>query len=216
MALDAGKGTRRATTRRRDDAVNRAKIVGVAARLFRQRGYHATSMQDIADELSVLKGSLYHHISSKEELLVEMLLESVSDVVDAVRVIAEGPGDARSRLRAIIRTEIEGMAKRPDELAVWLSERLRMGDVLTTVSEVADLGDRIVRDVVEQGIAAGEWAPRDPSVAFLAIRGMVAGFAFWYRSDGPLAAGEIADRFADFAERILDDGPADERPVPAA
>jgi AcrR family transcriptional regulator len=182
--------------------VDRQQIIRSTVGLFLERGYHATTMQDIAEEVGILKGSLYHHIRSKEEVLVEMLLASVGDVLDAVTEVVAPAAPAPERLRRVIKAETVAMARHQEEIAIWLSERRGMRDVLAEVDVKAKAVDQVILRVLREGAAAGDWAEEDVPVAYQAIRGMLTWFPAWFRPDGRIKLDEIAERFADYAEAI--------------
>jgi len=98
------------------------ELVETALQLFRQKGYHATSMQDIADSMGLRKASLYHYIDAKEDLLVAIYRRIVSDYTERIRLISEGPGSARERLARAVQSHLESIISHADMFAVYLSE----------------------------------------------------------------------------------------------
>jgi len=186
----------------RQRPVDRRQIIDSTVKLFLERGYHATTMQDIAEEVGILKGSLYHHIESKEEVLIEMLLGSVSDVLDAVTAVASEPGTAPERLRRVVKAETNAMARHLDEIAIWLTERRGMRQVLAAVDTKAKAVDEVILDILRDGAASGDWPEDSVLFAYQAIRGILTWFPTWYRPSGRLSLDEIAERFADYAEAI--------------
>ena len=184
--------------------VDRAHIKRVAARLFRERGFHGTSMQDISDELGLLKGSLYHHIRSKDELLTAVLADSVNDVLARVRAAERSAAAPREQLQAVIEAEILAMSEHLDELGIWLAERTRMPETLSEIARQGRAVDRVLLNVIERGNEVGEWSLVDTRRPFIAIRDMVAAFATWYDPGGKLQAQEVARTYARYAEHILD------------
>jgi AcrR family transcriptional regulator len=84
---------------RTKEPVRSTELLNTAARIFRDRGYAATSVQDIADAMGILKGSLYHYIESKEDLLWMIVESPLTDLVDgARRIAADSAGTAADRL----------------------------------------------------------------------------------------------------------------------
>lgn len=187
----------------RQQAVDRQKILNSAVRLFRERGYHATSMQDIADDVGILKGSLYHHIRSKEELLIEALVASVTDVLGVVTQVADSSMPPREKLRRMIEAELAAMARHQDEIMIWLAERRRMRGVLNDVADTARAADDVLSAILAEGAKAGAWPDDDLPVLYQAIRGMLVWFPSWYRP-GTDDVDHVARRFGDYAEAMVD------------
>jgi TetR/AcrR family transcriptional regulator, cholesterol catabolism regulator len=194
------------------DFTDQNKILTTAARLFRNKGYHGTSMHDIADKVGILKGSLYHHIDSKEQLLLILLRASVQDVLQAVRKAARGGSTPRERLYRVIKAELETMAKHQDEILIWLTERGRMRDTLAEITTHARAVDEVLRSIIQEGIKTGIWHKSSYPLGYQAIQGMITSFASWYRPRGTLSVAEIADRFTIFADGILSTIPKANRP----
>jgi AcrR family transcriptional regulator len=183
--------------------VDRNQILRSALKLFYQNGYHATTMQDIANEVGVLKGSLYYHISTKEELLLDLLTTSIEDVLKAVAKASDEGGTALERLRRLVRAELMTMAEHQREIAVWQTERRRMQPLLRDIDVKARATDDLLRNVLLDGANAGEWPADNLDTAYQAIRGMIVWFTSWYRPDGKLGIERVAARFSDYAEAIV-------------
>jgi AcrR family transcriptional regulator len=189
--------------KKRRQVVDLASINRVATRLFRQNGYDSTTMQDIADELGILKGSLYHHIDNKEQLLLTILRQSVGDVSAAVAEVERSPLPPPEKLRRLVRTEVLTMIQHQDEILIWLTERGRNPGLSKHIEPGARQADNKLRTVLEDGAAAGNWPISNLGLAYQAIRGMMAWVPAWYRPTGRQTAEEIADIFADYALRVL-------------
>lgn len=195
----------------RGGTVTRDLILRECARLFREQGFHATTMQDIANRVGILKGSLYYHVRSKEEILVDLLVGSVSDVHRAVTEAVEGPHPARSKLRLLITAELVAMARHQDEIIVWLTERWRGDVALEKVEQLAHAVDEMLRATLGHGAETGEWGAAHLDLAYQAIRGIVAWFPMWYRPSGKDDVLTIADHFSSYAEAILSGPPTRKR-----
>lgn len=198
------KRAKRKTSKSKSAApIDENAILAAAIKLFRSKGYHATSMQDIADEVGLLKGSLYHHIDSKESLMLAVLRRSVRDVSAAVETAVAGQATARMKLRAAIAAEIEAMAKHQDEILIWVSERGRLPSGFAKIEVEAKAVDDILFKIVQQGVKEKIWVNNSHSVVTRAVLGMIISFPAWYRAGGPLSAQEIAEQFYQLADRML-------------
>lgn len=177
----------------------RTEMVSVAARLFSERGYHGTSMQHLADGLGLQRGSLYAHIGSKEDLLLDVVMEGADRFLARGESAAASTGPASDRLRRLLVGHVETAIEHLDAATVFLNEwRYLSEDLRAVVQDKRDRYEAIVRTIVEDGIASGELDPA-ADVRFAARLVLSAGnwtYA-WYRPGGELGPQEIGDRFAE-------------------
>src|SRR5215468_6346150 len=179
---------------------SRQEILRTAARLFQQRGYHATSMNDVASALKLSKGGLYHHFQSKDEILFNLMDHAMDltqeRVINPVRDIS----DAEGRLRALIRRHIEVvLSVRDREITVMLHENhplppslrkqinMRKKDYIHFVEDV-------IADVQKQKGSKGSVSPR---AAALALLGMINWIYQWYKPEGRLQAQDLIPQYTE-------------------
>jgi AcrR family transcriptional regulator len=174
-----------------------AELVAVATRLFRERGFHATSMQDLAEALGMNRGSLYHYIAAKDDLLWRIVEGAMTRLDGEVRPVLEADGAGAERLRAAIREHLRFAAEHADELSLLQIELRSL-----SAERRAELIDR--RDAYEalwrtaMADAVAEDGPVvDVRLATIAVLSACNWFTQWYRPDGPLGVDEIAERFGD-------------------
>lgn len=183
----------------------KAEMVQAAARLFSERGYHGTSIQHLADALGLQKGSLYSHIGSKEELLFDVVNEGADRFLDRGEKALAMQAFAAVRLRRLLVSHIETAIEHLDAATVFLNEwRYLSEERREAVQEKRDRYEAIVRQVIEEGIAAGEFRS-DANVRFAARLVLSAGnwtYA-WFKPGGELGPTEIGERFADLLIRGL-------------
>ena len=98
-------------------------IVSAAAKVFRTKGYHAATVRDIAEEVGILKGSLYHHFASKEELLYLVVKEPIAQMFRTIAEIAAAEGGAAEKLTRAISAHLEAFDRHYPHLFVYLRER---------------------------------------------------------------------------------------------
>src|SRR5215469_2063169 len=98
-------------------------IVSAAARVFRTKGYHAATVRDIAEEVGILKGSLYHHFESKEELLYLVIKEPMAQLYRNIGEIVAGEGGAADKLRRAIIAHLEAFDRHYPHISVYIRER---------------------------------------------------------------------------------------------
>lgn len=175
------------------------EVYAAALRLFRDKGYHATSMQDIAAAVGLTKGSLYHYIGSKEDLLARAFACAMDALLAEVERIAADPAlPPSAQLRQIIAAHVEAVATNLDALTVYLHEwRALAGESLAGVRSQRERYTALVSDVVRRGVGAGEFRTADAGIATLGVLGMCNWLCQWYRPDGRLSAAEVAGHFAD-------------------
>ena len=184
----------------------RAELVAVAARLFSQRGYHGTSMQHLGNELGIQRGSLYAHIGSKEELLLDVVEEGADRFLERGREALAGGGSAATRLRALLIGHVETATQHLEASTVFLNEwRYLSPELRDHVQAKRDLYEQMVREIVESGIASGEFRA-DADVRFAATLVLSAGnwTYTWYRPGGDLTPTEIGERFAELVTKGLE------------
>lgn len=184
-------------------AVRKDAIHNVARHLFCTKGFAETSMQDIASELGLQRGSLYHHIESKEELLLDILDSSLNEMFEAAERVVSTKEPPLEKLRLYLMVSLETMAHRQEEMLIWIAERRRMPDVLAPLAAKVRRADDNLKAIIEEGIAAGVWAPKDKQLAFQTLRGTIAWFPHWYRKGGRLSISEIAVEMARWANIML-------------
>jgi len=184
-----------------------AEILQAAAKVFRQKGFHASRMQDVADELGMQKGSLYHYISTKEDLLRGLVEGALERMIAEVRSILDTGHPARQKLAMAIEahlrlnledSDIWGIIHRED---LDLLDRNSPADVKVLVKEYESMWDRLVK----LGVDTGEFDPDlDRRVIVQAMLGMCTGFLKWFRPDGRLPLQEVARVFAEITLRGIE------------
>lgn len=182
----------------------RDELLKAAARLFSEKGYHATSMQDIADALDILRGSLYHHIDGKEALLHELMERGINELLSQVRPVAASEMTPTEKLAEVIRRHTVTIARYPDFMAVFLHELKSLSPARRQqILELRDEYDHIVRGIIAEGIERGEFRPTNVRIATFGLLGLLNWIYQWYSPSGPLSPEEIADVFVDVILRGL-------------
>jgi AcrR family transcriptional regulator len=186
------------------------QIEDVASTLFSQRGYAATSVRDIARALDLQGGSLYAHISSKEDVLWNIVSRAAERFHAAVRPIANRPASAAERLRGMAQAHVQVITDDIEHANVFLHEWRFLGaERRVAIARQRDAYEAYFRAVIAEGMANGEFRPADLKMAGLGILSGLNGIAGWYRPHGPLVPEAIADAFADLFLRGLVAPPAD-------
>jgi AcrR family transcriptional regulator len=175
-----------------------ADLLRTAIRLFRERGFHATSMQDLAEGLGMNRGSLYHYIDSKDDLLWSIVSGALRQLDDQLRPILEAEAPGRERLRLAIAAHLAFAAEHADELSlVQVELRSLSPERRATIVERRDAYERMWRAAISAAIAEGTLRPVNVRLAAIAILSACNWFTQWYRPEGPLSVDDIATEFAD-------------------
>ncbi|UCF21299.1 MAG: TetR family transcriptional regulator [Gemmatimonadota bacterium] len=175
----------------------RAEILHAALTAFRENGYHTTTLDDIAERLGVRKTALYHYFPDKESILYECHRESLAEIE---RMIEEAQGrydTPGGRLAYLIREHVrimtEGLEGSPLAFEVPALSPERRAEIVAA----RDRYEGVLRDLIVQGIEAGEFREVDPKIAVFAMLGAINWIARWYRPDGPVHPPELGAQFAD-------------------
>lgn len=175
-----------------------AEIVAAATRLFQEKGYHATSMQDIADGVGLQKGSLYHYISSKEDLLMIIVQEAVDIYVDRLAAISASDLPPREKFAQAVRQHLMGIANNLGMLTIFLREvHALTPEQQALVRRETERYNRVIEEIFAQGVAQGVFRDVDPRLACRAILGSCNWFYRWYRPSGQMSLEQLADFFVD-------------------
>ena len=188
-----------------EQSARAVEIRQVAARIFREKGYEGTSIQDIADAVGILKGSLYYYIDSKEDLLYDVIRSAHEKGLADVRSWTDSDDAPSEVLRSAIRTHVTSNLARLEEVGVFFHDfRSLSPERRKDIVADRDLYDGLLRDVVVAGQQAGQFDPdADPKLVVMALLGMINWLYQWYSPNGPQTPEEIADTFADVLLRGL-------------
>jgi AcrR family transcriptional regulator len=174
----------------------RARILESAVRSFAAKGFYGTSMDEIADELLLTRGSLYYYFRDKEEILAlchETALEAMLDVTGRVRASGLPPDQA---LRRLILEHARVMVDKFHGTALALQFDALDARRRNAVVAIRDAYERSLRDVITEGVEQKVFRPVDPKLAAFAILGAINWMARWYRAGGGASAAEIGEEFA--------------------
>jgi AcrR family transcriptional regulator len=202
--MKAQPATRAPTARERSVGAREEEILAAAGSLFREKGYHATSVRDIAESVGLLKGSLYHYIRSKEELLARLFEGALQETVRELEAIAAREASATERLRDMVRAYALSVTANLDSVGIYLREwRSLPAPELARVRARRRAMRALFEGVIGEGIRRHDFATTDAKVAALAILGMVNWMYEWYRPRGRLRPEALADELADLAVRSV-------------
>jgi AcrR family transcriptional regulator len=177
--------------------MTREMILEAAAQVFRQKGFHGASMQDIAEAVNLQKASLYHHVSSKQEILLALLDRALELLLERISAVANQRIPADEKLQKMIRVYLQILAENTDLSAVLLFEH-RSLESKQHARHVPnrDKFEALWRNVLAEGVAAGLFQCDDPAMTARAILGIMNWTITWYRPNGDLTIDQIADQYS--------------------
>ncbi|MBH1998478.1 MAG: TetR family transcriptional regulator [Sphingomonadaceae bacterium] len=177
----------------RDREEKREAVLRAAVRMFNARGYHATSLDDVAASLGVSKPTIYHYLGNKEQVLVECVnrgLEMLRDAADATRA---QPGKGLDRLRYFLLLYAQINMDDFGRCVIRTNEEVLSMDSATRFRARKREIDLFVRDLIGEGVADGSIAPVDVRFASFALAGALNWPARWHAPDGPMTPAQVAD-----------------------
>lgn len=186
----------------KNESVSRERdIVATAARLFKEKGYRATTLEDIAAAVGMLKGSLYYYIRSKEELLYLVVRDPIREVYSELEAIVAADLPFTEKIAQAIANHMTVFHLHYPHIAVYLHDYRHLMDKLEqNVIETPKQYQRLWDTLLRQGIAAGEIRNDvDVTMAGYALLGMCNWAYRWYNPAGRLSPQEVADVFTKIA-----------------
>ena len=186
-----------------------ADVRDAALTLFAERGYHATSMRDIAAALNLQAPSLYNHVSAKQELLAEVMVETMEVLTKhAVSAVAT-TDDIAQQLRRATEAHVRYHARHRREVRVGNHEIAALEEPhhAHVVKLRHDYSELFV-DLIERGVKAGVFETRSPMLAAYAILQMGIGVSMWYKPGGSLSEDDVVFQYGDIALGVAQSQPA--------
>ncbi len=187
----------------REREVKREAVIRAAAHAFNHKGYHNTSLDDIAAALEVTKPTVYYYVTSKEQLLFECFVAGVEKIRAAFREVKQLDVPARERLKAVLRHYGEAVASEFGWCMVRAEDQdlspAMSGHIKAMKSEI----DQGIRRLIREGVQDGSIHPCDPKMTAFALAGALNWIAHWYRENQSMTGAEIAEAFVTVFENGL-------------
>jgi AcrR family transcriptional regulator len=183
--------------RRTGDRRNRdAEVLKAGIQVFYEKGYAAASVQDVADAVGVLKGSLYHYIDSKEDLLLRIFQGSHAQALEIMGDVGSRNLPPRQWLEAYLNEIVHWYLGNIERVSLYFNEwRYLTGDNAEVVRNHRRIFSQYVRDILEAG--ADDLRPsNDLRLATFYILGAINNIPIWYKRSGPYSAARVASDFA--------------------
>lgn len=191
MAVSDTRTQKRAKTERKQ------QIVETSTMLFKNQGYHATSLDDIADVVGFTKPAIYYYFKSKEDILFEIVDGIVSNALERIRLVAQGPGTPAERLHGLLIENTRAVLENLEGNTVFYNSRGMLSpEREQDVRERERVYTRVVRDLYVEGVEAGELLDIDPGVATATLLGASIWTYTWYAPEGRHPQEQVAQEVA--------------------
>ena len=169
-----------------------------AQRMFRWRGYVATSMRDLAKEVKIKPASLYNHLESKEDLLRQICFEMAEEFFKNYAKATRGTQDLAEKLVNAAKAHVELVTRRTDESVIFQREWRHLSpDLRKQFVERRDEYERNFQNIIEEGEEMGVFKVDDTHFYCRTLLSALNGVYEWYKPDGDLSPDQIGERIAD-------------------
>ena len=182
----------------------RRVVIHKAAELFEARGFHGTSMQDVADSVGITKAALYHYVNSKEDLLYEIHDAFISQMLDDARSFVADNDDPVAQLRFFIRNILETVVEYRPYVRAFFQElgQLTNDDLDAEIRQKRDAYEQLVEDCLSRGQQLGLFSlPTSPRPAALFFFGACNWSYQWLRAEGPMSVDDLTEAWFDLFMR---------------
>lgn len=183
-----------APTRAQQREAKRNAVLSTAAQMFNERGFHATSLDDIAASLHVSKPTLYYYVKNKDEILLACVKKGLHLTLEGIEASRAAGGNAVDQLRACMQVYVD-IVTQPFGMCL-----IRVGDEEVPEPSRTELRrmkreiDLAFRRLVAQGVQEGSLAPCDPKITAFVIAGALSWIGRWYQPGGDYDAGQVAEQ----------------------
>lgn len=172
----------------------RRSVLMAAAQSFAEKGYVATTMDDIAERMETTKGAVYHYFWSKEEIFVQIRVTAIQDATERLEAIVARGGPPDMVLRAALKDLVSHIFGTVEQYAIVLDEPHALSaESRQRIRESQRPYERRIQDVVEAGIQERVFVHRDPKLMVFTLLRSALSVAFWYDPSGPLQPDYIVE-----------------------
>jgi len=163
------------------------EIIRVASRLFKEKGYNAVSVRDIAQAMGIKAASLYNHISSKQEILSTLILDLAIEFTEGMAHVISTEGTPLEKIQQVIELHIDITVTRSEALALLNNDWMHLQNTdLDDFVAMRENYEENFRKIIKEGIKDGELHPRHPEVILFSILSTLRTLYLWYQKRGKL------------------------------
>lgn len=182
------------------DAVStlkRERIISAAVNEFYSNGFSNTTLEAVAERMSVTKPFIYSHFRSKSDLLAEICARGIRASLDAITRIVDAEGSATEKAEALSRAFMIAVLENQKHIAIYTREEKNLdSDDSDSINEMRREFDRKLTDLLQEGAETGEFTLEDPRLTSLAIGGIASWSYVWFRPHGTLGIEQVAERMS--------------------
>lgn len=177
----------------------RLEVIDAAAKVFAERGYHETTIEDLIQASGMTRGGLYHYTASKRDLLLAVIDELMEPLIAQARAVIEELEPPEVHLRRLMRVWLEHVASHRNHMIVFAQERrtLSHGPGWSEVRRARKLFEQMLAEVIDRGRREGSFQMADQQLAMLMLLGAVNHTSQWFTPRGRLSPEQIADLYCD-------------------
>ena len=180
-----------------DRAAKRNAVLRAAVQMFNARGFHATSLDDVAASLGISKPTIYHYLGNKDQILLECLKLGLQQLLEAVAQARTLPGSGFDRLVRFLECYAEVMMGDFGRCVIRTPQESLTPQSLPEYRDIKRKIDAAMRELIEEGIADGSIAALDSRLLSFTLAGALNWTARWHNPDGEQDVGEIASTMVD-------------------
>ena len=180
---------------RHEKDAKRDAVLRTAAQIFNEKGFHATSLDEVAERLQISKPTLYYYVKNKDDILFQCVSRGLDLMQQAIHVVGQSGGTAHDKLVAAMRQYAEITTMDFGMCVIRVGEDPLPPESRSKLRRMKGAIDHEFRELIRQGIAEGSMVGCDPKMAAFAIAGALSWIGRWYRPDGSQTPQEIADQF---------------------
>ena len=175
-----------------------------AVKAIAKHGFEAASLRDIAKEVGMRAPSLYNYISSKEQLLYELMKDPLSSMLTEYRALVKSVEDPAEKLKVFVRVHLNfHLHSRLDVLIGNMELRSLSASHYRTIANLREEYARALQGLIEEGVKKGVFTAPQPRVISLIMLGMLSGVCNWYQPGGPMSSEEMTELHTQLAFRML-------------
>ncbi|MCB2050474.1 MAG: TetR family transcriptional regulator [Novosphingobium sp.] len=186
-----------ADQKKAERAAKRDAVLLAAVRMFNERGFHATSLDDVAASLGISKRTIYHYLANKDQVLLECVTIGLNQLLEAAAEASREPGTGRDRLAKFLRRYAEINMEDFGRCVIRTGEETLSPASIPQYRQLKRGIDNAMRERIAEAVADGSIAPVDVKIAAFTLAGALNWPARWHNPDGPMTREEISAAMVD-------------------
>ncbi|MGE7963234.1 TetR/AcrR family transcriptional regulator [Pseudomonas sp. NPDC089918] len=175
----------------------RKAVLRAAVRIFNERGFHATLLEDVAVSLGISKPTIYHYLGNKEQVLLQCVLHGLEQLMEAAESAQQAPGRGIDRLRNYLRRYAEINMDDFGRCVIRTGDETLSEEGRSKFRALKGEIDLAMRALIEQAIADGSIAPCDSKLLAFTLAGALNWPARWFSPQGTQSKEEVAEQMVD-------------------